>query len=67
MIEDACMDTKYDDFAKRDGATKRRPDEATDTAAYRDAMDPSQKSLWIYWLLKVILRVLRNLEAILLT
>ena len=42
------MDTKYDDFAKRDGATKRRPDEATDTAAYRDAMDASKKKLLIY-------------------
>ena len=38
MINDASMDTKFDDFAKRHGPTLRR----TDTAAYRDAMDASK-------------------------
>ena len=33
MIDDAYMDTKFDDFAKRHGPTQGR----TDTAAYRDA------------------------------
>ena len=42
MINDASMDTKFDDFAKRDGPTERRSDGATDTAAYRDAMDASK-------------------------
>ena len=28
--------------------TEQRPDEATDTAAYRDAMDASKKKLLIY-------------------
>ena len=32
------MDTKIDDFAKRDGRTERR----TDTSGYRDAMDASK-------------------------
>ena len=29
MIDDASMDTKYDDFAKRDGPTDRRTDGQT--------------------------------------
>ena len=39
MIDDASMDTKFDDFAKRDGPTDGR----TDTPAYWDAMDASKK------------------------
>ena len=39
MIDDAFIDAKYDNFAKRDG----RSDGATDTAAYWDAMDASKK------------------------
>ena len=30
MIDDVSMDTKFDDFAKRDGRTERRTDGATD-------------------------------------
>ena len=44
MIEDASLDTKYDDFAKHDGATERRPDKATATAAYIYATDTSKKN-----------------------
>ena len=43
MIDDASMDTKFDDFAKRHGPTLRR----TDTAAYRDAMDASKNNVII--------------------
>ena len=59
MIEDASMDTKFDDSAKSDGATDRfsrdlangyggtdgRTDGRTDTAAYRDAMDASKNAI----------------------
>ena len=45
MIDDASMDTKFDDFAKRDRATERRTDAATDTAAYWDAMDASKNQV----------------------
>ena len=39
MVDDASMDTKFDDFAKRDRPTLGR----TDTAAYKDKMDASKK------------------------
>ena len=47
MIDDASMDAKCDDFAKRDGPTERRSDGATErqTLAYRDAMNASEKGL----------------------
>ena len=50
MIDDASMDTKFDGFAKRDGATERRTDGATDTAAYWDAMDASKNVIgrWVW-------------------
>ena len=38
-IDNASIDKKFDNFAKREGATERR----TDTAAYWDAMDASKK------------------------
>ena len=53
MIDDASMDAKFDDFAKRDGRTEQRTDRArdgatdgqmeqwTETPAYGDAMDAS--------------------------
>ena len=41
MIDDASMDTKFHDFAKHYGPTPGR----TDTAAYRDAIDASKKSV----------------------
>ena len=40
MIDDASMDAKCDDFAKRNGPT--------DTTAYRDAMDASKKVLYLF-------------------
>ena len=47
MVDDASIDTKFDDFAKR-----RRPTLGpTDTAAYRDAMDASKKYKWVWRIL----------------
>ena len=40
MVDDASMDTKFDDFAKRHGPTQGQ----TYTAAYRVAMDASKNS-----------------------
>ena len=40
-IDDASMDTKFNDFAKRHRPTLGR----TDKAAYRDAMDASKNNL----------------------
>ena len=42
MIDDASMDTKFDDFAKRERPTLG----TTDTAAHRDAMDASKNRNW---------------------
>ena len=41
MIDDASIDTKFDDFAKRDGPT----DGPTDTPAHWDAMDAFKKNV----------------------
>ena len=41
MIDDASMDTKFDDFAKHYGPTPGR----TDRAAYRDAIDASKNRI----------------------
>ena len=42
MIDDAPRGAKkFDDFAKLDGRTDRR----TDTPAYRDAMDATEKGI----------------------
>ena len=41
MIDDASMETKFDNFANHDGPTQGQ----TFTAAYRDAMDASKNKL----------------------
>ena len=48
LIDDAYMDTKFDDFAKSHGQTHGQ----TDTAAYRDAMDASKNRHFIFRFLK---------------
>ena len=54
MIDDASMDSKFDNFAKRDGPTDGRTDGRTYTVAYRDAMDASKKAFdFDFYLIKI--------------